>query len=466
MRFVVTACAALAFAGVARAEEAPRTVSDYFLAMEASAGRLDLAVSERQKAGDMAAAQRLVLASAMVRRAAAEFRGAEQAALLEPVSSLPAPLPQRAAAALSKSGEAETEAADHAEFIASAQATFNALLAALPQNPAHPVFYGLLSADLAPLESDIVIYGFRLIDPLSKTAPAVLYGKTELGPSALAIGDDRIEVKLPDSVKQAVHFAPPPCEPRPSFGLRVRATYWEPHGLWPLRWTSEVQTGADLYALPTPSLYAAAVSASAETTSATSQRVTFRQRSSLAVADCGETRAAQVAAVLPEAAQEANCSAAWVDASGAARVAAHCGVEGHAARATGEIVGGTKVCSPDQLCTCLAQAQGFLEASGSYRIEQPAHQLVAVPDQAPVIFPAGGVGQGRVALEPNERLRHIAVTVTRRACPTPLDTLDLTAGDGAEAFAVSKSGGFRAVLRGTELTVGAAEALAPGARTP
>ena len=96
---------------------APRTVSDYANAMNASAARLDAAVTERQQAGDMAAAQRLVLAAAMVRRAAEEFRGAEQEALTDPVSGLPAPLPERLAAALARQAEkAESRAADRSRL--------------------------------------------------------------------------------------------------------------------------------------------------------------------------------------------------------------------------------------------------------------------------------------------------------------------------------------------------------------
>ena len=61
----------------------PHTVSDFANVMAAAATRLDGAVGARQQVGDMAAAQRLALAAAMVRRAGEEFRSAEQEALTD-----------------------------------------------------------------------------------------------------------------------------------------------------------------------------------------------------------------------------------------------------------------------------------------------------------------------------------------------------------------------------------------------
>ena len=63
-RSVVRRSALYRAPGPALAEDAPRTVTDYYDAMQASAAHLDDEVTERQKAGDMAAAQRIALAAA------------------------------------------------------------------------------------------------------------------------------------------------------------------------------------------------------------------------------------------------------------------------------------------------------------------------------------------------------------------------------------------------------------------
>ena len=308
------------------ADEAPSTVSDYATAMNAVASQLDVQISDRQKAGDMAAAQRLVLAAAMVRRTAEEFRSAEQDALADPVSGLPAPVPARAEAALAKANEAQTRAADDAGFADEAHVTYDALLAVLPQKTPHPVLFGMLSADLAdpaaPLGHDIVIYGFRLIDPIYKIEPVVLYGKSELDPADVAVKDDRIDVTLPDAVKNAVHFAPPPCESRPSFGLRVRSVYGETFGRWPVIWHSQALSNIDFYALPTPVIYSAAITADAETTSPHSSTVTFQQKGGVTFADC-DAATADLLEPLPENARDITCSAAWVEVvSASAAIAA------------------------------------------------------------------------------------------------------------------------------------------------
>jgi hypothetical protein len=480
MRYTFPASTALGLAaclalppGAGRADEAPHTVSDYATAMINSAAQLDMQVSDRQKAGDMAAAQRLVLASGMLRRTADEFRNSEQDALTENVSGLPAPIPQLADAALAKGTEAQTRAADHAAFADEAHVTFNALLAALPAKPPHPVLFGMLSGDLAdagaPLGHDIVIYGYRLIDPIYKIRPVVTYGKTELPDADVALKDDRIDVTLPDAVKQAVNFAPPPCAPRPSFGLRIRSVYGEEFGRWPILWHSQAVTNSDFYALPTPVFYTAAIAATTETTAITSAQINFRQRGGLTVADCETSKSAEVVLPLPENARDVQCVAAWVDASNATRVTSHCSVEGHNVRAVGEISGGGKICSPEKLCTCSLQAQGFLEASGSYRTAESASQSQVNADFPPLTFPAGGLAHSRVTLGDGQKLRHVALELTRRACPTKVDSIDLSIGDDPDALTtgISKTGAFRASIQAGALTVGAADAIAAsGERTP
>ncbi len=220
---------------------------------------------------------------------------------------------------VAKAKEAEKSAADQPAFVEDAQRTFNALIAALPAKTPHPVIYGLLSRDLAAagaLPSDIVIYGYRLIDPVYKTKPTVLFGKTEI-PGAV-VNDDRIAVTLPEDVKKTVGFAPAPCEERASFGLRVHSAYAERHGFWPFAWHSEVLTNTDLYALPTPIFYTAKVLTSAETATEKTATVPFQEKSNLAAADCDRTSKVEVVVPLPEHVRNVTCAADWVETSGAA----------------------------------------------------------------------------------------------------------------------------------------------------
>lgn len=452
----------------ARGEEAPRTVSDYAIALNASAARLDVAVSDRQRAGDMAAAQRLVLAAAMVRRSAEEFRGAEQASLTEDADSLPAPIPERLAAALAKAGEAERVAAAHPAFIADARLTFNALMAALPLKTPHPILYGLLSNDLAdpaaPLPSDVVVYGFRLIDPVSKNRPTVLYANSELPAGSVAATDDSIEVTLPADVKSAVHFAPTPCDPRPGFGLRVRETYKQRRGFWPITWHEDVLTNTDLYALPSPHLYTAEVVATAELAAGRASTVDFDQKSGFTLANCGETKAVEITIPLPENAKNVKCQAAWVDASGAAKLINRCGVEKQAIHAHGELVGSPKICSPapESLCACSALAQGWLRATGNYQVEEAASEVKTETGASSVTFPGGGVTESHISVSDGQKLRHILLKVFRHACATPVDDIDLAIGDdpAATAASVSRTGAFRATFRAGVLKVGSADAFA------
>lgn len=461
---VLSALCLAAFAPAALADDAPQTVSDYANVMNDVAGSLDVQITVRQKAGDMAAAQRLVLAAAMIRRVAEEFRGAEQDYMTEDASGLAAPVPERLQAVVAAAKAAEADAADQPAFVDKAQATFNALIAALPAKTPHPIVYGLLSRDLAggALPSDVVVYGYRLIDPLYKVNPVVLFGKTEI--SSTVVHDDRIDVTLPEDVKKIVDFAPPPCDSRPSFGIRVRSLYAERHGFfWPFAWHSQVLTNADFYTLPTPVFYTAKVLVSMETGSEKTAVVPFEEKSNLTAADCESTSKAEVVVPLPANVKNVTCAADWVDASGAQKMSSHCAADGGAVHAVGEITAGARVCSPEKLCSCPSPAQGFLEARGSYQILEAGGAVKVESEAAALNFPAGGMALGRVTAPQGAKLRHIALGLSRRACPTQVDSIDLNIGDDPEgrAAGVSKSGAFRAVFREGGLSVGAADAFAP-----
>jgi hypothetical protein len=461
---VLSALCLAAYATAALADDAPTTVSDYANVMNDVAGRLDVQVTVRQKAGDMAAAQRLVLAAAMIRRAAEEFRGAEQDYLTDAASGLAAPVPARLKAAVATAKAAEISAADQPDFVEKAHATFNALIAALPAKTPHPVVYGLLSRDLAggALPSDVVVYGYRFVDPLYQVKPIVLFGKTEI--SAAVVRDDRIDVTLPDDVKKAVNFAPPPCDSRGSFGIRVRSLYAERHGFfWPFAWHTKVLTNADFYTLPTPVFYTAKALVSMETNAQKTAVVPFQEKSNLTAADCERTSKAEVVVPLPANVKNVTCAADWVDISGAQKLSSHCAADGGVVHAVGEITAGARVCSPAKLCSCPAPAQGFLEAKGSYQIQAPADVVKLESEAAALTFPAGGMALGRVTAPRGAKLRHIALSLSRRACPKQVDSIDLNIGDDPEgrAAGVSKTGAFRAVIRDGGLSVGAADAFAP-----
>ena len=457
---VVLICLLLATA--ARAGDAPRTVGDYANAMNAAADALDRQLAERQKAGDAAGAQRLALVSAMVRRGGAEFRSAEQEHIVDDVSALPPAVRAKLDAAFALTQDAARRAAPDPRFVDEAHAGFNALIEALPVKTPHPTFYGLLSADLADpqgaLPADVVIYGDRLVDPLYGEAPQVRVGDTDLPPDALKLRDGRIEVTLPPAARAQARFAPPPCEPRPSFGLRVHAVYARALGFWPLIWHTRVETNADLYALASPVWFEARVEALAETQDAAASTQTFEARSPFAVADCEETRTVVVEAAAPEGASEVTCKAAWTDAAGQTATSGQCERHGGVLRASGVLTGPAKICSPDKLCTCSTRAQGFLQISGAYRIAETAPTLAPVPDVAPFDFPAGGLARREVSAP---KLRQIKIDVARRDCPRAEARLQIGLGGDESGAAVSPTGAFRAKFAGGALSVGAAEAFAP-----
>ncbi len=456
----LTATCLAALASAALAEEGPRTVSDFSGVLTAAATRMDGEVGARQKAGDMAGAQRLALAAAMTRRVGDEFRLSEQDVMTDDVKGLPAPIPQRLAAAVAVAAAAETGAAADPAFVDDAQLKFNALIAALPMKQPHAIVYGALSRDLSPtpLPADVVVYGYRLVDPALKRKPVVSFQGAEI--DSIALKNDRIEVTLPASVKAEAHFAPSPCESRPGFALRVSASFAVPHGIWPVSWNSAIETNADVFLLPSPVFYTAKVTTLVDAPVSRLSTVPFERKSDLTIADCGQTRSVRFDMALPKGFKNLECSAAWSDVSGAAKQAAHCGPGGDGLRVEGAISGGDQVCSPDKLCTCPSSAQGFLVAKGSYQVETSGDPTPVVGQGPALSFAAGSLAEGDLGLAPGVRLSHVGVSLTRRACPTAVDSIDLSIGDdpAGRADAASKTGAFRAMTRDGRLTVGAIDA--------
>ena len=256
---------------------------------------------------------------------------------------------------------------------------------------------------------------------------------------------------LSPELRKSLDFAPSPCETRAGFGLRVIGVYAQPRGIWPIAWNNELRSAADLFVLPSPVFYTARIIARVEQLTQTTATVPFEARSGLVVADCGETRGAEVDVPLPAGVANVKCASDWVDASGADNAAGRCVVEGDRLRATGELVGGLKVCSPDKLCTCPSSAQGFLRASGSYQAPAAGETVKSQAEAKPLTFAAGSLAEGPLDLAAAGRLRHLTLSLSRRGCPAEVDALDLNIGDPRErAEAVSKTGAFRAVYRGRQ----------------
>ena len=454
------------------AQVPPTTVSDYANALGAQAALLDTQISDRQRRGEMAAAQRLVLIAAMVRRSGEEFRSAEQQKLTDDIATLPAPVPARIKAALEMATKAVELGADHPDFVDQALEVANALIAAVPVRIAHPVIYGLLSRDLAGADwtqaGDIVFYGYRLFDPVFKTVPLILYGRTELDPAAVIVKGDRIVATLPEEIRKAVKFAPDACDRRPSFTLRVRDTYAQPRGFWPLAWNFEVLTNTDLIVLQSPAIYAAKITVGAETNTRMQRTETFRQKSNYMFADCETTRSADAVFTPPQSAVDITCTAKWEDTSNETKTASRCEVKDGAVHATGELTAAAKSCSPDKLCTCSYPAHGWLVASGTYRLEGESSQMKVSTEPQPLSFPDGGVAERKLAVASGEKLRHVSLEISRRACAAVADAIDLTISQEPDAMAVgvSRTGAFRALFKEGSLRVGAADALADVGKTP
>ena len=201
---------------------------------------------------------------------------------------------------------------------------------------------------------------------------------------------------LPDDVKTALDFAPSPCESRAGFGLRLRrglratarrlADFLEQRSCAP----TPISTS-----LPSPVFYTAKVLASVEQLTQKTTTAPFEARSGLVVADCGQTRTAEVDRAAAAGRHERDLLRRLGRRLGRAKHRrAGASNEGGRLRITGELVGGQKVCSPDKLCTCPNSAQGFLRATGSYQSQSAGESVKSETEATPLTFAAGSLAEG------------------------------------------------------------------------
>ncbi len=453
-----------AFADVS-ADRNAQTVSDLYDAWTDLATTIDTAATVAQRRGDGALAQQQFLLGAMTRRAAGEFRSAEQYSLVVRIADLPAPILELANAAGSALASAPGATdASAGTALKDAQEKVNALLGVVMGDKHYPVLYGMLTRDLtrdpAAQPADLMIYGYDVRDKAVEKPPVVTIGNVELPDSAVRVDNDILLVTLPEEIKKAIGFAPSPCADRTTFGVRVRAFYAKIRGIWPLTWKNEQSTVSDFSALQTPTIYTAKATYSLDGLIKSVATESFEKKSSFVAADCEQSASTSMTIDLPPGAQGVTCEAHWVDTSSVKSAQSNCAVENARATARGTLSGLAKICSSGQLCSCVSSAHGWLEAKGTYQHSADAfapvdRTLADVPSFAP-----DGSASVALPLAPNETLRGISVAFARRACPETLDALDISTPPGqAQAFPTSsRSGAFRALYSAGRLLVGSANA--------
>jgi hypothetical protein len=352
-------------------------------------------------------------------------------------------------------------------LILAMQTRANAMMDSFPEYTKYPILYGMLVKDIADnpasAPADIEIFGHDIVDPSVGKAPIVKImtnpkvdgGAIEVPASLTKVSGDDILADLPDGAKDAIQFAPTSCQARNTFLVRATAYYGEPHGIWPVRFITTVESNSDFHALPSPRAFDFSVEYEFDHSENLVATEKFSDRSDYVVAECGQTATTSFSYSPPSGGHDPTCSVSWSEESGSKASTKSCEVAGNVVSAKGSLTGADRVCSMDKVCGCLENARGWLQVDGVYKRDTVVVEMKRVSMPNKFLAIANEPTTIPIALQQDARLKHVGIVINRRSCPVIYDRLDVQFNsDGQRILSGdSKGGRFRAEFANGQLKI-------------
>jgi hypothetical protein len=262
---------------------------------------------------------------------------------------------------------------DVSDRIFQAQSAANQVLDRLPFVNQSPILVGvkvksfLTSRDQN--DADVAVLGYLLADKrLGYRKPDVKINGVPIPGDFVGAFYDRINIQIPDQIKEQIRFANSPCAPRKTFHVELTVHYLKP-------WFGVIetfsQTSLTLTAnsLPGGILYDIKMTASANRTFTMPEPVAFSNVSAYTSVDCERTSSTNVSWTMPAEGKQLNGTAQWIERDGGGSESAHADVSGATIIASGSINGQNK----NLFGNCPGGGHGRLQVSGTYYIDQ-THQ--------------------------------------------------------------------------------------------
>ncbi|UCI19917.1 hypothetical protein FJ970_02795 [Mesorhizobium sp. B2-1-8] len=353
---------------------------------------------------------------------------------------------------------------DIQQVIYKTQGAANQLLDVLPFTERYPIFYGVsirdLTTDPAQHPSDVEIFGFHLSDPkLDRKAPQISVSGEQIPDDLISVQEDRIQVQIPDALKEKIGFGNKACDPRKTFQIAIMVFYSIQRGYWPISWSSEKEMKFNANALPGADLYDLKVTYSGTRTTNPLVSHTFSARSGYAAMGCEQTTSAAATYQLPQGAQEIQCSAAWVDTSNIGSSSQNCAVGGLVATGSGSMRGRNKDCIKippfgPNVCNCPGGGHGTLQISGTYKVPEPTNEDLTGVEVGAYVLKGGSDVSASLPEDATVIIKKVEVSVARRACEAQLDSISINVPNANQRLSqTSKLGLFQATLWNGQLNV-------------
>ena len=314
---------------------------------------------------------------------------------------------------------------------------------------------------------DIEILGFHLSDPkLGNKVPDIKVGGQKIPLSAISLQQDRIQIKLPSAIRDAVRFGDTTCSPREGFPIELTVFSSNDSGWWKLWKAKEVSLAFRSFVLPAPDYFTADVTYDGNMNTHVDQPHTYSHTSGNITMGCEESKSTIVPFTVPVGAAALQCSASWVETSNLKASSQNCAVGGNVVTGTGSATGLDRDCyvvgqvigwvfGERNVCNCRGGGSGKLQISGTYNTTENSSTLLKNVSAGSFSYP--GKSEANYSLPNDSSVSKTAVDVNihRRECTAQFDHVHIAvpANPHSPASANSEKGFIKAQLINDQMSL-------------
>lgn len=271
---------------------------------------------------------------------------------------------------------------DVSDLVFQTQSAANQLLDRLPLTHREPVLMGAKVKEFLGTrdqsDADIALLGYMLADPrLNYEKPDIKVNGKAIPPQNVGWFYDRVNIQIPDSIKEEIRFANKPCDPRKTFAIEATVHYKKD-----LAFGFGWSTTADLTtnALAGRVAFDVTVTATGERNYTTPEPIGFVQRSPYISVGCEEAAGTQVNYVMPTIGKNLQGHGDWVETSNLKGQSANVVINGDTITATGTINGLDK--QGAIIKNCPGGGHAVLALTGSYTVDTAHTESYSYPQTA------------------------------------------------------------------------------------
>ena len=351
------------------------------------------------------------------------------------------------------------------------QGSVNQLINRMPFTVRNPVFYGMLVYDVAtafPSRGyDLELLGLNLTDPKrGSRVPKIVVGGEVVPAEKVSVQEDRVQVVLPQTVKEKIGFRQSTCAPPTPFAANM-TVYFRTENRFMFFPGKDIETTFNAFALAEPDAIMAKVNYSGLTHTVVDRVESFTQPGSYATVGCTDNNNGAAVANLPANATEIKCNAAWVDYANLKTQSASCAVGGSTVTASGTMRGLDLNCFVRDVftggifgrligktfCNCPGGGHGTLQLTGTYKVPQTSTSSFRDDSVPPYRFVENF--DSSIPSDTARQIQVIDVELRRARCDNPLDMIRLQIPADATAVATqaAQNGLFKATYKNQRLTI-------------